>query len=234
MNTFMACPPVPKCLPQIDVDTAAEFRVRAVKVGNPGIGLNRAALEDLWGGRGHLTAVEMLALPIPAQNRRLLVLRPEVIPAKLLFIFALDIAERAYAGAREWALFDRSSMVAKALSARRKWMLGRISDDQLGREIAAARRELDATPLRVANQVAPIVGVEPATYRDTHDQIPWTPWLDPAVVAQVAADAALQDAWHRGAHAIETTWQFCDLLHLLGEPDAPLAPVQAELFGAPV
>ena len=89
-----------------------------------------AALRNEW------TALDVLALPdVDAEDKLWAVLRPEFLPDEILHEFACRCAEYALSFVKSP---DRRSVAA--IEAKRAWLRGEISDD----ELAAARDAWDA------------------------------------------------------------------------------------------
>ena len=87
------------------------------------------AMRDKW------SAIDILRLDeVDAEDRLWLVLREELIDAPILHEFACRCADRAIA-----RIGKPDSRSVAAIEAKRKWLRGEISDDELGAARAAAR-----------------------------------------------------------------------------------------------
>ena len=95
---------------------------------------DREKVETLFAGRETLTANDILDLPIPAKDKLWAVLREEVIPAPILHEFACRCVEQALELAGNP---DPRSMAA--IDAKRAWLRGEISDQELAAARDAAR-----------------------------------------------------------------------------------------------
>jgi len=60
----------------------------------PGERYSREGMLALSGGRTSMTALEVCDLPISASDRLWVLLRPEVLPERMLHLLACDFAER--------------------------------------------------------------------------------------------------------------------------------------------
>lgn len=98
-----------------------------------GTNYTEARVARLFAGRERLTALDVLALDIPADDRLWAVLRPELIPERDLHELACRFAERVL------PLFEAAhphdSRPRAVIEAKRAWLRGEISDA----ELAAAR-----------------------------------------------------------------------------------------------
>lgn len=138
---------------------------------------------DRLGGKA--TALDILALKrVPEVDRLWLVLREEFIAAPILHEFACRCAERALKAA---GVTDKRSWAA--IQAKRDWLVGKITDEQLAAALDAA---LDAA---------------------------WDAALGAAwAAARAAAQAAARDAaW--AAETAERKWQIAELTKMVEEAD---------------
>ena len=96
---------------------------------NNGKNYTRERVTELWGGKKSLTPLEISALDIPAADRLWVLLRPEIIPEKLLHELACQFAEYSL------HIFEKKYPDDKrprlAIEAKRAWIKGEISDEEL-------------------------------------------------------------------------------------------------------
>ena len=93
---------------------------------------------ELFAGRETVTALDILAMDIPAADRLWAVCREELIPAATLHEFACRCAEAALLRERE-AEREPDARCWAAIEAKRAWLRGEIDSDQLGAARDAAR-----------------------------------------------------------------------------------------------
>jgi hypothetical protein len=174
---------------------------------------DRERITALWAGRKRLTALDILDLPIPIEDRFWAVLRPKMIPDPLLWEWACWCAERALLHERkEGREPDPRSWAA--IEARRAWLRGEIDDEALRAAWAAARdaaRDAAWDAARAARDAA----------WDAAGDAAW----DAAWAARDAARAAARDAARAAARDAardaEREWQMDELRRmLLGGDDA--------------
>ncbi len=94
---------------------------------------DREKIESLFAGRESLTAADILDLPISANDRLWAVLREDCLQAPILHEFACRCAEQALA-----AFGDADPRLVAAISAKRAWLRGEVSDQELAAAQAAA------------------------------------------------------------------------------------------------
>lgn len=92
-----------------------------------------AQLKDIRGDKKNWTALDILALNIPVRDRLWAVLREELIDAPILHEFACRCAEQALA-----IVANPDPRSVAAIAAKRAWLKGEITDEQLGAARAAA------------------------------------------------------------------------------------------------
>lgn len=99
-------------------------------------------VRKLFGRKKYLTARQILDLDIPAQDRLWPVLRPKLLPEKLLHEFACDIAEYALKQERE-AGREPDERSWEVVRIKRLWIHGEASDEELdaARDAAWAARD---------------------------------------------------------------------------------------------
>jgi hypothetical protein len=95
-------------------------------------------LLKLANGREALSALEILDLNIPSEDKLWAVLREDLLPASLLHEFACMCAETALLKERK-AGREPDTRSWKAVEAKRKWLRGEITDKDLSEAYAAAR-----------------------------------------------------------------------------------------------
>lgn len=98
----------------------------------------RNRITKLFAGREALSALNVLELDIPASDKLWAVLREEMLSAEALYEFACRVAEHALMKARkEGREPDLRSWAA--IAAKRKWLRGEITNDELDAARDAAR-----------------------------------------------------------------------------------------------
>lgn len=194
--------------------------------------LSRSALLTLTRGRKKLTPAEICDLDAAAAEQRLWVLlRPELIPEPTLHELVCQFAERALIRERT-AGREPDPALWDAIAAKRAWLKGEITADELARARAAAVSAANAAnaawdaALRAADAVyyAAMSGAWSAA--DSADSAPraaenaaWSAANTAASAATSAAntaDSAADAAYHAGWSA-EREWQLGQLRLLLSE-----------------
>ena len=94
---------------------------------------SREKIESLFAGREAVTAAGILDLPISVNDRLWAVLREQLIPAAILHEFACRVAENALKAAG-----DSDPRSVAAIAAKRAWLRGEISDQDLSAARSAA------------------------------------------------------------------------------------------------
>jgi hypothetical protein len=95
-------------------------------------------IKKLFAGRKSLSAVDILKLEIPAEDRLWAVLREELIPAPVLHEFACWCAEQALMRERE-AGREPDPRCWAAVETKRRWLRGETTSEELAAARAAAR-----------------------------------------------------------------------------------------------
>jgi len=130
----------------------------------------------LWAGRETLTAMDMLDLDIPADDRLWAVLRPELIPEKMLHELACDFAAATlYIWEKKYPNDKRPH---NTIAVKRLWIRGEATDDELAAARAAAG---DAAGAAAGDAAWVAAGV--------------AAWFAAGVAAGAAAGAAAWAAW---------------------------------------
>ena len=148
------------------------------------------AMRDEW------SALDILRLDeVDAKDRLWLVLREELIDAPILHEFACRCADRAL------ARIDKPDVRSvAAIEAKRKWLLGEISDEAMDAAMAAARAAVRASVRAAARDAA---------------------WYAARAAARDAArNAEEYAAWavsSAAAMAAEREWQIAELMRMLEE-----------------
>jgi hypothetical protein len=154
----------------------------------------RVRIERLFAGRPELTALDILDLDIPAEDRLWAVLRTDFFPEREIHELACVFAERAV------AILERHDPDEKrpraAIEAKRRWLHGEITD----RELDVARAAAWAASRDVARAAAW------AASRDTAWAAAWAS-RDAAWAAAWDAMAAARDAAWDAAWDGELEWQ---------------------------
>ena len=164
----------------------------------------RERVEELFAGRESLSALEITELDIPAKDIMWAVLCEELLPAEILHKFACRCAEQALIRERE-AGREPDPCSWAAIKAKRKWLLGEITDG----ELAAAR---------VAAESAARVAAEFAARAAVYDAAWVAAWLAAWNAAWNAADAANAAAWDAAMSAARSA-QVAILQTLLREAE---------------
>ena len=94
-------------------------------------------LLKLTGGRKSLTPLQIAALDITVEDRLWVLLRPEIIPEKRLHLLACDFAESVLPIFEAQYPYDKRPRAA--IEAKRRWVAGEITDEELAAAWAAAR-----------------------------------------------------------------------------------------------
>ena len=90
----------------------------------------RERVTALFADRETITALDVLEMDIPAEDRLWAVLREEMVPAPILHEFACRCAEAALMQERK-AGREPDPRSWAAIEAKRKWMRGEIDDNEL-------------------------------------------------------------------------------------------------------
>jgi hypothetical protein len=94
-------------------------------------------IEALWAGRDRLTALDILDLQIPAEDKLWGIFHEELIPPRQLWELTCQIAEAALNRERA-AGREPDSRSWAAIAARRGWVRGEITNNELNAAFAAA------------------------------------------------------------------------------------------------
>ena len=97
----------------------------------------RERIAQLFAGREHLSAVDILKLDIPVQDRFWAVLREDLIPAPILHEFACWCAVQALLRERE-AGREPDPRSWAAIEVKRQWLRGEATNSELAAARAAA------------------------------------------------------------------------------------------------
>jgi hypothetical protein len=98
----------------------------------------RELIEQLFAGRESLSAVDILKLDIPTEDRLWAVLREELIPAPVLHEFACGCAEQALLSERK-AGREPDPRSWTAIETKRRWLRGEAANEELKAAEEAAR-----------------------------------------------------------------------------------------------
>ncbi|PWL71025.1 MAG: hypothetical protein DBY27_03105, partial [Clostridiaceae bacterium] len=147
---------------------------------------------------GEATAVDILRLSrVPMDERFWLVLREDFIPATILHEFACRCAERALS----WIENPNPRSVA-ASAAKRAWLRGEISDEELDAAMTAAMGAAMAASGHAARAAA-----FAAAWSAAGDAARHSAWNAAGHATRTAAWAAAEDAAWAAAWAAERKWQ---------------------------
>ena len=158
------------------------------------------AIRDEW------SAIDILRLDeVDAEDRLWLVLREELIDAPILHEFACRCADRAIA-----RIGKPDSRSVAAIEAKRKWLRGEISDDELDAAWDAALAAAKYAARAAARAAA--MAAARAAARDAA----WAAAMDAAwAAARGAAWAAVRAAAMAAAKKAEREWQIAELMRML-------------------
>ena len=152
----------------------------------------RARVTGLFGRRKYMTALQILALDIPVEDRLWAVLRVDLVDARTLRLLACDCAERALMRERKRGReLDQRSWDAVAVS--RRYAMGKATN----RELVAARAVAWDAAWTVAGAAASAAA---------------------SVAASDAASAAASAAARTAARTAERKWQVRHLVEMLVTP----------------
>lgn len=150
-------------------------------------------IEALFAGRDTLSAGDIVALDIPAEDKLWALCHPEFLSDEQMHLLACDFAERVV------HLCGADPQPRAAIEAKRKWLRGEVSNEELVAAWDAARAARAAA----------------WATRDTRDTT-WDAWdaaWDASAVASAVASAAAWDAsaiasaaWDAGRAAAWATW----------------------------
>ena len=148
---------------------------------------SRRQINKQFAGREALSAIDVLELDIPNNEKLRAVLRKELIPARILHMLAVEFARAALMRERE-AGREPDDRSWRALDVKLAWLDGRASNE----ELEAAKAAADAAAKAAAD----------ATARTTWTpQTAWTAWN-----AVWAAHAAATAAWPVSDAAYWAAW----------------------------
>lgn len=156
--------------------------------------------------RDEWSAIDILRLDeVDAEDRLWLVLREELIDAPILHEFACRCADRAIA-----RIGKPDSRSVAAIEAKRKWLRGEISDDELDAAWDAALAAAKYAARAAARAAA--MAAARAAARDAA----WAAAMDAAwAAARGAAWAAVRAAAMAAAKKAEREWQIAELMRML-------------------
>jgi len=156
----------------------------------------RARVTGLFGRRKYMTALQILALDIPVEDRLWAVLRVDLVDARTLRLLACDCAERALMRERKRGReLDQRSWDAVAVS--RRYAMGKATNRELVAAWAAASDAASAAASVAASDAA---------------------WTAAWAAASAAAWAAASDAARTAARTAERKWQVRHLVEMLVTP----------------
>lgn len=156
--------------------------------------------------RDEWSALDILRLDdVAADDRLWLVLREELIDAQILHEFACRCADRAIA-----RIGKPDARSVAAIEAKRKWLRGEISDDELDAAWDAALAAAKYAARAAARAAA--MAAARAAARDAA----WAAAMDAAwAAARGAAWAAVRAAAMAAAKKAEREWQIAELMRML-------------------
>ena len=153
---------------------------------------SRRQIKKQFAGREALSALDVLELEIPNNEKLRAVLRKELIPARILHMLAVEFARAALMRERE-AGREPDERSWRALDVKLAWLDGAASDEELEAAKAAAIAAADAAALAAAR----------ATARATAWATYWAAQAVANAAATEASDAAYWAAWDA---ARDATW----------------------------
>ena len=178
-----------------------------------------ARVRQLFGRRKYMTALQMLNLDIPYEDRLWAVLHDELIEARIMRLFACDVAERALRHER-LAGGEPDSRSWEALRVSRRYAVGKATEEELAAAEAAGAAAWEAAKAAAwvaagvaARNAAGVAGVAArnaagaaaaAAARNAAGAAAGAAWVAAWEAARVAAGAAARvAAW---AAAVEAAW----------------------------
>lgn len=165
---------------------------------NVGACYSRELIEELYAGREALSALNILELDIPDEDKLWAVLREKLIPERTLHLLAVEFARAALVRERE-ADRDPDDQCWRALDVKLAWLDGRASDEELdaanAAAWAAARAARDA-----ANAADAAAWAAAMAAANAADAATWAA-TDAANAAGAAANATNTAAWAAKAAA---------------------------------
>jgi len=105
--------------------------VKQIMSWNPCAEYTQAKIKKLFAGRQALSVLDVLELDIPDADKLWVVLREELVPANMLHELTCRCAERSLMRERK-AGREPDPRSWQAIEAKRKWLRGGITDDELG------------------------------------------------------------------------------------------------------
>jgi len=207
------------------------FAVSDVIAWEPCKGYTEERIRALWGDRESLTALDILDLRIPAEDRLWAVLREDVIDARTLRRFACACAWRALVRERA-AGREPDPRSWRAVEVARRYADRRATSEELRAAWSAAGAAWAANAAEAANAAANAAGDAAWAAHDADDAAVYAAYAadDAAVYAAYAADDAAvwaaRAAWAAeaagdAAWAAEREWQIDVLRRLLrGEEES--------------
>ena len=150
---------------------------------------SRGRIKRLFAGRKRITWRGVAKWRIPAADRLWVLLRTELVDEAILFEFACDVAERALMAERA-AGREPHADSWDAISVRRRWLKGEVTDEDLRQAHVAAH----ATIYNAAHVAAHAATCDTAR--------------DAAYIAALAAALA-------ATYAAECEWQLAHLIELI-------------------
>jgi len=121
-------------LPRFTVDDVVSWR----PCQNSSMDYTRDGIQRLYGRRKYADAMMALLHPdVPDADKLWLVLRPEVIPEKVLQGLACDFAQRGLPTYEKE--YPNDKRPREAIRIKRKWIRGKATDEELAAALDAAR-----------------------------------------------------------------------------------------------
>ena len=116
-------------------------------------GYSRHRVEQLFGDQNRLTALDILESDIPYYDRLWAVLREDLISARVLHLFGCWCAEQALLAERT-AGREPDLRIWSSLEAKRKWVDGLVTDDELCEAVFVANDAVESATNLAANSAA--------------------------------------------------------------------------------
>lgn len=97
----------------------------------------REYVEELFAGRATITALDILDMDIPPEDKLWAVLRPELIPDPMLHELACRFAEDVLPLYEE--RYPNDNRPRKVIETKRRWLRGDATDEELAEAVEVAR-----------------------------------------------------------------------------------------------
>jgi hypothetical protein len=189
-------------------------------------------IAKLYAGRESLTALDILTLDIPAEDRIWAVTQEGVCPDPILWTFACDCTERALPNYER--VYPDDDRPRQAVNARRRWLIGKCSGEELRAAADAADAAYSAAAdaaysaaaasnsvYRAADSaadaacIAAYIAAYRAAYIAAYNSAYRAAYNTAARAAADAAYSAAANAAYKAAYRAARTWQVARLTAML-------------------